>query len=1359
MEASKLNIPSVTDFDLVTLDNQSMITEAIANEQVSQSLNLGKYGSIEIDLVVHDIMSDQYEARTQDGLINRRSTAITLNGFTNEGGEVRLTLDDNFTYGYIETADERYYIEPAWYYEEEKVKSDKVVIYRESDVHAHHHRACGVSESQLNAAELRSRARKAKSRASRLGQCYEVELAIASDYSMFVKYNSSTTDVENHNIAVINNVIGDYTGAFDDDIEFTIVTQWFSTCNSCDPWTNDTDAGVLLQSFTIWGQGGGFMTNYDLGELWTNRDFDGPTIGIAWVGEVCTNLRYHCLQDFSSNANLLRVVASHEIGHNFDAIHAPSNGFIMSATVSNTMDWHSNSVNDISDYIDFIAGQGGCFSPCPAGDAPIPAFEVLADNICPGQTIKFFDRSANNPTQWQWSFPGGNPSASASQHPTVTYDVPGTYSVFLEVANGAGTNSQTFSNVINVGDPGLSFPLYQDFDNGFQDWAVDNPDNSVTWELATPTAAPGGNMTAYINNFAYPNTGRRDALVSPEFSLAGYQLATLHVEYAHAAFTSGPRDSLIIAVSGDGGQSFQRFFANSENGTGNFATALPTGNSFNPQSLTDWCGLGGFGATCIDVDISNFLGSRNVIVRIENFTNSGNNTYIDRVYVTTNCFNLPPPIADFSAQPLEGCVPLVVQFTDQSQNSPIEWLWQFDGGSPATSTDQHPEVIYSTPGEYAVTLTVENESGIDVSVQTAYIHAIGDPVALFSSSVTGDVVTFTNMSIDANTYLWDFGDGFESMDEHPVHQYGADGSYDVVLQVFNDCGMSEFSQTIMIGTPPTASYDHSGLSGCVPDTIQFVSTSSANTTDYQWFFEGGEPASSTVSNPQVVYENPGTFDVTLIAINGSGSDTLLDENVVIMESPPMAAFSFAVMDRTVNFLNESDGADGYTWFFGDGNMSMDENPEHEYATDGSYNVILVASNNCGDDTITAAVGVGGFPSSDFTLDVMEGCAPLQVVFEAVGAGVNDNVFWAFEGGNPATSTSRNVTVSYAIPGSYDVQLIVSNSLGSDTTFRTNVVTVQGPPDGSFTYTGDGFLTYDFIYFGDAYDEIIWFFGDGNSSNQDAPTHQYEIDISSGIDVSCIVRNACGADTLVLTIDEGPLYGLTLPASPVCMDNEIQFELETFTDFVQVEWVFEGGTPATSNVQNPLIEYVGSGVFDVQLTLTKNGAPITLLWQDTVIIETYPIADFTPIDNVMENFSQHATSFEWYVDGTLEGTTEDLVLASEGEFEIMLIAANSCGADSLTQNVSVSSTANVPLRINEMKVLPNPNNGTFALDFGKLLDKVDLSILSMDGRLLMENPVRDANGYSYHIGNLAEGIYMLMAKTDDEVYLTKMVVVR
>jgi len=141
-------------------------------------------------------------------------------------------------------------------------------------------------------------------------------------------------------------------------------------------------------------------------------------------------------------------------------------------------------------------------------------------------------------------------------------------------------------------------------------------------------------------------------------------------------------------------------------------------------------------------------------------------------------------------------VPFVVQFTDNSSNAPTSWDWTFEGGTPATSTEQNPVITFNTQGEYDVTLSAANEIGSNSILRSEFINALGDPAASFAWTNDGLAISFTNTSIDGTSYMWNFGDGFSTTSVSPSHLYETEGVYTVSLTVENECGFSVFTDEL-----------------------------------------------------------------------------------------------------------------------------------------------------------------------------------------------------------------------------------------------------------------------------------------------------------------------------------------------------------------------------------------------------------------------------------------------------------------------------------------------------------------------------------------------------------------------------------
>ena len=157
------------------------------------------------------------------------------------------------------------------------------------------------------------------------------------------------------------------------------------------------------------------------------------------------------------------------------------------------------------------------------------------------------------------------------------------------------------------------------------------------------------------------------------------------------------------------------------------------------------------------------------------------------------------PEANFTAEPVSGCAPLNVTFTDSSTGDPTSWNWTFDGGSPLNATGQGPHnVTYSAAGNYTVNLTVSNACGNDTESKLDYITVTAVPVAGFSaipaSGYAPLTVKFTDKSTpsgEIDSWSWDFPGGNPSnatgVGPYTV-TYTSVGTYTVNLTVSNTCG-------------------------------------------------------------------------------------------------------------------------------------------------------------------------------------------------------------------------------------------------------------------------------------------------------------------------------------------------------------------------------------------------------------------------------------------------------------------------------------------------------------------------------------------------------------------------------------------
>ena len=261
-----------------------------------------------------------------------------------------------------------------------------------------------------------------------------------------------------------------------------------------------------------------------------------------------------------------------------------------------------------------------------------------------------------------------------------------------------------------------------------------------------------------------------------------------------------------------------------------------------------------------------------------------------------NCVGGPcpaRPVANFTGTPTSGLKPLNVQFTDTSTNTPTSWAWTFgDGG---TSTVKNPSHVYANAGSYTVTLTVTNVGGSDVETKANYITVSNPPppVANFTGTPTSGLkplnVQFTDTSTNTPTsWAWTFGDGGTSTVKNPSHVYANAGTYNVSLTATNVGGSDIETKTGYITVsnppPPVANFSGTPTTGTAPLTVQFTDTSTNAPTSWAWTF--GDGGTSTAKNPGHVYADPGTYNVSLTATNGGGSDSETKTGYITVQAPP-----------------------------------------------------------------------------------------------------------------------------------------------------------------------------------------------------------------------------------------------------------------------------------------------------------------------------------------------------------------------------------------------------------------------------------------------------------------------------------------
>jgi PKD repeat protein len=531
----------------------------------------------------------------------------------------------------------------------------------------------------------------------------------------------------------------------------------------------------------------------------------------------------------------------------------------------------------------------------------------------------------------------------------------------------------------------------------------------------------------------------------------------------------------------------------------------------------------------------------------------------------------------------------------------------------------------------------------------------------------------------------------------------------VTLVVQNSLGLdtlikSEYIQ-VYTGTELYPECDFIASNNLIEEgnSINFLDLSANNPTSWTWFFEGADPSFSTQQNPTgIYYASPGYYNVTLIANNPSGSDTLTQTAFieVYSQNEPIADFAASITEvalgSSVDFVDiTQNNPTSWTWFFPGGNpaVSVDENPSNiVYSTIGAFDVTLVTSNPSGTDTIikTNYINVvdATAPSCDFIANNTTINQASSIDFADLTQNNPTSWTWLFPGGNPAFSTLQNPTnIAYDSVGTFDVTLIVANDNGNDTLIKHNYIEV----------------------------------------------------LSSAIPV---------ADFMVVntTIFEGE----TIDYIDLTQNNPTSWT-----------WLFDGASPSISNEQNPLgVQYNSVGTFDVTLITVNDNGIDTLIKSSyiTVIEDASPNCDFIASDtsfmggsliDFLDLSTNNPNSWTWFFEGgnpsfsTQQNPTQ-IVYENQGNYDVTLIAENSFGLDTITKVSYIEVTSSVGINNNiekEITIYPNPTENTITIDLASTQLPVQLSLTDLSGRIIQNLNAIDSKQI-IDLSQLSKGIYII-----------------
>ncbi len=474
---------------------------------------------------------------------------------------------------------------------------------------------------------------------------------------------------------------------------------------------------------------------------------------------------------------------------------------------------------------------------------------------------------------------------------------------------------------------------------------------------------------------------------------------------------------------------------------GSSAQLNATGGSFTAYQ---WTGPGGFTASVNPVTIT-----QNGLYQLT-VTDAGGCTGLTQF----TAFYVGVPVASISSQnPLQYCIGSSFSVNLCALGNPnYTYTW-----SNAATTQCN---TVTTAGSFLVTVTDASNgcfaisNVLTVSVDscvpdTGQVCFPNGSVSFTHSSCNPKV--FTNTSVNAGSFTWNFGDFSGSNAASPTHTYNQAGFFLVTLwgKVADVTGTDScvMQDTALIEVPLLSRYNFT--QGCFGDPVCFtdlsVFTAGNNITSWSWNF--GDANGSSLQNPCHTYSNPGTYFVTLTISNPNCTTSWTD--TVVITPKPTAAFGFSNVNcakAPIAFTDNSIfGINYWNWDFGNGGTSLNQNPSQSYQNAGTYPVTLIVHDTAGCyDTLTqnvtvyAPIGSGTITAYPDTI-VCAGTPVTLVAPACTGCSFQWN------------TGSINDTIVVTATGIYSVAITDSNGCIYNTSIK---IIVNQPPLAMITSTKD-----------------------------------------------------------------------------------------------------------------------------------------------------------------------------------------------------------------------------------------------------------------------------------------------------------------
>lgn len=639
----------------------------------------------------------------------------------------------------------------------------------------------------------------------------------------------------------------------------------------------------------------------------------------------------------------------------------------------------------------------------------------------------------------------------------------------------------------------------------------------------------------------------------------------------------------------------------------------------------------------VGVDYEAIGETQNYSISLVASNSCGSTTYQENIMV------FPQPIAQFDTLISTQCSPVVTHFINTSTGNPTSYLWEFGDGATSTAVQPIPRVYYanSIPEDFIVKLYAYNQCGQDLeqlilTVMPNTIQSVVTPSVVSGCSPV--LVQFSNSTVGATDYYFNFGDGHTSTQHSPTHIFEDIGNFEVQYIANDGCSFDTLTIPIQILESPSIGISSSLDEACPEMELQLEALTGGQVQQVIWNFSDGNIFSG--SGITHTFQNPDIYTIAATAVGTNGCEATASKWITIHPKPNadiQIDNDLGCSPWSICLTGNDLASTSYHWDFGNGISSNTQNSCSEYINTGNsiedYTISLFVESSFGCiDSNTKVVHINPQPVSYFSMSSDESCyhdEPISVSHNSTGA---DTYAWYVDGS--FISSLFSPTLHFSGVGEHTAKLISTNIFGCTDNHTENFTIHPSPFIDIMPSVFNGCSPLKILFENETTDatQYQWTYSDGQVSDVKVPQVTfdspgfYSVQLTATSIFGCTSTNSYDD---MIEVFESPEALFTLNSQEeVLYDTKVVFVNQSM-GAMSYSWSFGDGS--ITEEQEPIHIYPTGGNYTVIL-IAKNDVGCTSTFEKTVRIDntTYVIVpgSFTPNDDgINDVFRPSISSFD------------------------------------------------------------------------------------------------------------------------------------